>query len=215
MLILIIHFAYIPVGGSLSGTFTLNANATSTTVSIPGISSSSTVIWAANTANAANAVPFLRGVPGTNQIVLTHASNAHVDQTFSYIAYTSGLKGTFTLNANATSTTVSISGSTSLSQIFWAPTTANGASALPEMYATPGTNQVIFTHASNAHVDQTFSYILQNPINPLTFTLNAMNTSSVFVVPVAPPYGIFWSPLTAHAANILPYLYGTVGAAPF
>ena len=156
-------FAYNPVDGANSGIFTLNANSTSTTVSISGISASSTVIWSANTKDAANAIPFMRGVPGTNQVVFTHASNAAVDQNFSYIAYTSGLKGSFTLNANSTSTTVSISGSTSTSQIYWAPTTANGASALPEMYATPGTNQVVFTHASNSHVDQTFNYILLNP----------------------------------------------------
>lgn len=71
-------------GAFVTGTFTLNASATSTTVSVPGASASSSPLWVPRTADAASAFPLLYGTCGTNVLNLTHASNPNVDQTFTY-----------------------------------------------------------------------------------------------------------------------------------
>ena len=70
-----------------SGSFTLAASATSTTVALTGVTSSSKVIWSATTADAASIEPFLYGTCGSGVLNLTHPSNANSDMTFSYIAF--------------------------------------------------------------------------------------------------------------------------------
>src|SRR5208282_2153371 len=72
-------FSYFLLSTGITGTFTLNANATSTIVSVPGAASGNVVIWSANTEDSASAIPFMSGVCGTNQIVFTHASNSNID----------------------------------------------------------------------------------------------------------------------------------------
>jgi hypothetical protein len=74
-------------GGSLaSGTFTLNASATSTVVPSASVTPVSVILWAPVTANAASQMATLEcGTIGTGSFTLTHASNPNVDQTFKYV----------------------------------------------------------------------------------------------------------------------------------
>lgn len=67
-----------------TGSFTLTANATTTTVTAPNCAPTSTVNWSPTTANAANDMATTSAVAGNGQFVVTHANNARTDRTFSY-----------------------------------------------------------------------------------------------------------------------------------
>jgi hypothetical protein len=71
---------------TVTGTFTLNAGTTSTTVSVTGATASSVFLGAPTptTANAANDMATTSYAMGSGQFVVTHANNARVDRTFSY-----------------------------------------------------------------------------------------------------------------------------------
>lgn len=70
--------------------------------------------------------------------------------------------GTFTLTANATSTTITLASGrlTPDSVIHWTAKTANAAGALSGMYYSvdAANNTFTVTHANTAAVDKTFSY---------------------------------------------------------
>lgn len=71
----------------LTGDITLNTNATSTTISINGLLSTSLVLWTPLTANAAAINPFLYlSSVSSGQAVLRHPSNSNSDLTFRYLA---------------------------------------------------------------------------------------------------------------------------------
>jgi hypothetical protein len=69
-----------------SGTFTLTAGATSTTVSAPNCSAQSAVFLSPKTANAAAALAtsYISAV-GNKTFTITHANTATVDRTFFYV----------------------------------------------------------------------------------------------------------------------------------
>jgi hypothetical protein len=73
--------------------------------------------------------------------------------------------GTFTLNANTTTTTITFADGR-LGQdtvMTWMPTTANAAGALSGMYVSSrsvANRTLTITHANTAAVDKTFSYVL-------------------------------------------------------
>lgn len=68
------------------GTFTLAANATSTTVSDNKFESNQVVVWAPTTANAAGAVGGLYlSARAKGSFTLTHANTATTDRTFVYV----------------------------------------------------------------------------------------------------------------------------------
>jgi hypothetical protein len=67
-----------------TGTFTLTANAATTTVKAPTCSPSSVVLYSPQTANAAAAIATTFYAAGTGQFVLTHANNAQVDKSFGF-----------------------------------------------------------------------------------------------------------------------------------
>jgi hypothetical protein len=67
-----------------TGTFTLTANATSTTVTAPTCAPGSHVTWTPQTAHAANDMATTSYVASKGQFVLSHANNARVDRTFSF-----------------------------------------------------------------------------------------------------------------------------------
>lgn len=66
--------------------------------------------------------------------------------------------GTFTLTANATTTTVSAPTCTTASAVLFDPTTPDGANDKATTSIAPGNGQFVVTHASNARVDRTFMY---------------------------------------------------------
>ena len=68
-----------------TGTFTLTANATTTTVQAPSCSPTSVIVLSAQTQDAANDMATTSIVAGTAQFVVTHANNARVDRTFGYV----------------------------------------------------------------------------------------------------------------------------------
>jgi hypothetical protein len=72
-----------------AGTFTLAANAASTTVPAPNCGAGSTVLPFPKTANAAaeigNGTMFI-GTVSNGSFVVTHANNAQADRTFMYVA---------------------------------------------------------------------------------------------------------------------------------
>ena len=75
----------------------------------------------------------------------------------------SNATGSFTLNANATSTTVTIAVCSALSVIDWQPTTADAAAQMATLYCTsPSSGQFVLTHASNTSTDQTFNFHLHS-----------------------------------------------------
>lgn len=67
------------------GTFTLTANATSTTVTAPTCAPGSAVFWSPTTAHAANDMATTSAVAGTGQFVVTHANNSRNDRSFSFV----------------------------------------------------------------------------------------------------------------------------------
>lgn len=66
------------------GTFTLTANATSTTVTAPTCTTASTILFDPTTTDGANDKATTSIAPGNGQFVVTHASNSRVDRTFMY-----------------------------------------------------------------------------------------------------------------------------------
>lgn len=75
-------------GGSNSiGTFTLTANATSTTVPAVTCAVGSVVKFSPQTPNAANDMATTSYVAGVKQFVVTHANNARVDRTFGFVVF--------------------------------------------------------------------------------------------------------------------------------
>jgi hypothetical protein len=69
----------------VTGTVTLTAGATATTVTAAGCTASSFVHLAPQTQHAANDGATTSWVAGSGQFVITHANNARTDRTFSYI----------------------------------------------------------------------------------------------------------------------------------
>lgn len=70
--------------------------------------------------------------------------------------------GTFTLTANAASTTVAAENCGDESQVFLMPRTANAAAALATTYILAGNvknGSFIVTHANNAQTDRSFGYV--------------------------------------------------------
>lgn len=75
-------------GGSNSiGTFTLTANATSTTVPALTCAVGSVVIPFPTTDHASNDFGLMSIVAGVQQFVVTHASNARTDRTFGFVVF--------------------------------------------------------------------------------------------------------------------------------
>jgi hypothetical protein len=68
-----------------TGSFTLTANATSTTVQAPNCSPTSFVFLSAQTPDAANDAATTSVIAGSGQFVVTHASNPRVDRTFGFV----------------------------------------------------------------------------------------------------------------------------------
>lgn len=68
-----------------TGTFTLTASATTTTVQAPSCTTASVVLISPQTQHAANDMATTSITPGNAQFVLTHANNARVDRTFGYV----------------------------------------------------------------------------------------------------------------------------------
>src|SRR5208282_2294706 len=66
-----------------------------------------------------------------NAINLNHGSNPNIDNNYSYILLNTGLVGSFTLNANATSTVVSVTGAASGNVALWTPASKNASDNLP------------------------------------------------------------------------------------
>ena len=71
-------------------------------------------------------------------------------------------KGTFTLAANATTTTVSIATASTTSVISWQPVTADAAAQMATLFCTGGSTAgtLVLTHASNTSTDQTFNFVV-------------------------------------------------------
>ena len=71
--------------------------------------------------------------------------------------------GSFTLAANATTTTVSfvVAAPSTSALMYWQPTTADAAAQMATLYCTGGSTSETFvlTHASNTSTDQTFSFV--------------------------------------------------------
>jgi len=63
---------------------TLNANATSTTVVAPTCTAASAILPCPLNQDAANQMATMSFAPASGQFVITHASNARVDQTFNF-----------------------------------------------------------------------------------------------------------------------------------
>lgn len=70
--------------GNHSGQITLNANATTTTLSKSTINENATPLLFPKTANAAAALATTYGVVSKGLLTLTHANNAQTDRTFYY-----------------------------------------------------------------------------------------------------------------------------------
>ena len=69
--------------------------------------------------------------------------------------------GSFTLAANATTTTVSfvVAAPSTSALMYWQPTTADAAAQMATLYCTGQTKgQFVLTHASNTSTDQTFNF---------------------------------------------------------
>jgi hypothetical protein len=66
------------------GSFTLNPNATTTTV-VTTCTTTSTVTFSATTQDAANDMATTSIVPGNGQFIVTHANNPRTDRTFDYV----------------------------------------------------------------------------------------------------------------------------------
>ena len=66
-------------------TATLNASATSTTVTAPTCSPSSVILPCPTTPDAANDIPLMSFTPNYGQFVIAHANNARVDRTFNFL----------------------------------------------------------------------------------------------------------------------------------
>lgn len=70
-----------------TGSFTLTASATSTTVPFPNCSPTSFVFISPQTQHAANDMATTSIVAGKGQFVVTHANNARVDRTFGFAVF--------------------------------------------------------------------------------------------------------------------------------
>jgi len=70
-----------------TGTFTLTANATTTTVAAPSCTPASIVVLSPQTPDAGNDGATTSIAPGNAQFVVTHANNARVDRTFGYVVF--------------------------------------------------------------------------------------------------------------------------------
>lgn len=68
--------------------------------------------------------------------------------------------GSFTLTANATSTTVTAATCAPTSNVILTPQTADAANDMATTYVAAGSGQFIVHHASNARVDRTFGYLV-------------------------------------------------------
>lgn len=69
--------------------------------------------------------------------------------------------GTVTLNANATTTTISNGSVTTSSVIVLSPTTSNAAGAVANVYVSSlAAGSATLTHANAATTDRTFSYVV-------------------------------------------------------
>lgn len=68
------------------GTFTLNANSTSTTVTAVNCAVSSFVFLSPTTTHAAWQMAFIKTAPANGSFVVTHANNTLTDCSFGFIA---------------------------------------------------------------------------------------------------------------------------------
>jgi hypothetical protein len=69
-------------------------------------------------------------------------------------------RGTFTLAASSTSTTVTDARCVATSVILIMPQTTHAAAGLTTTSIAPGVGSFVVSHANNAYVDRTFSYII-------------------------------------------------------
>ena len=71
-------------------------------------------------------------------------------------------KGTFTLAANATATTVSMATASTTCVVSWQPATADAAAQMATLFCTGGSTAgtLVLTHASNTSTDQTFNFVV-------------------------------------------------------
>ena len=67
------------------GVFTLDADATATTVKAPNCGADSVVLLAPQTANAAAAFSTTFAAAGMGEFTVTHASNSQTDRTFGFV----------------------------------------------------------------------------------------------------------------------------------
>lgn len=74
-------------GSNSTGTFTVTANATSTTVPAITCAVGSVVVISPQTAHAANDMATTSYVAGVKQFVVTHANNARTDRTFGFVVF--------------------------------------------------------------------------------------------------------------------------------
>jgi hypothetical protein len=70
------------------------------------------------------------------------------------------VKGTFTLAANETTTTVIVTGTDFTSTAFWSPITENAAAQMSLLRGSCAMNSLNLTHGDNPNTDQTFSYFV-------------------------------------------------------
>jgi hypothetical protein len=83
--------------------------------------------------------------------------------TAAHIIQSSVSKGTFTLNANTTSTTVVVSGANPVTSYFAGvpcPLTPHAANDMGISSYAMGIGDFVVTHANNSHIDRTFSYVI-------------------------------------------------------
>ena len=78
----------------------------------------------------------------------------------SSVSYSTGVRGSFTLNANATTTTVTNANCLSTSVVIPSPLTADAANDMALMWFAPANGSFVVNHANNSRVDRTFGYAI-------------------------------------------------------
>jgi hypothetical protein len=78
----------------------------------------------------------------------------------SAVSYSTGIRGTFTLTAGATSTVVTNANCLSTSVVVPSALTADAANDMALMWFTPANGSFTVHHANNARVDRTFGYAI-------------------------------------------------------
>lgn len=78
----------------------------------------------------------------------------------SAISYSTGIRGSYTLTAGATSTVVTNANCLNTSVVVPSPLTADAANDMALMWFTPANGSFTVHHANNARVDRTFGYAI-------------------------------------------------------